>query len=172
RDFVPFSVAGGVADHLCLATGGNPLAIREIAAQLSGGQLAGEEPLGDHLPAAAGVEGSFIARVERLPSETQKALLVAAASFGATSTIVEACRLLELPDDAFDPAEEAGLIRRRDGRTTFSHPLPRSPVYNSVAAGARARVHAALAEALRLQLPDDGDEAGPALERRAWQLAA
>jgi DNA-binding CsgD family transcriptional regulator len=172
RDLVPFSVAEGVADHLCLATGGNPLAIREIAAQLSAGQLAAEEPLGDHLPAAAGVEGSFIARVERLPSETQRALLVAAASFGATSTIGEACRLLDIPDDAFDPGEEAGLIHRRDGRTTFSHPLLRSAVYNSVAGSVRARAHAALAEALRLQLPDDGDEAGPALERRAWQLAA
>ena len=165
-------VAEDVGEHLCTATGGNPLAIREIAAQLSTGQLAGEEPLGDHLPAAARVEASFIARIECLPSETQRALLVAAASFGATSTIVEACRLLEIPDDAFDPAEESGLIHRRDGRTTFFHPLLRSAVYNSVAGGVRARVHAALAEALRLQLPDDGDEAGPALERRAWQLAA
>lgn len=172
RDLVPFAVSESVADHLCVATGGNPLAIREIAAQLSAGQLAGEQPLGDHLPAAARVEASFIARIERLPSETQRALLVAAASFGATSTIVEACRLLEIPDDAFDPAEEAGLIHRGDGRTTFFHPLLRSAVYNSAAGSVRARVHAALAEALRLQLPDDGDEEGPALERRAWQLAA
>lgn len=172
RKLVSAPVTEDVAEHLCTATSGNPLAIREIAGQLSAEQLAGEEPLGDHLPAAARVEASFIARIERLPSETQRALLVAAASFGATSTILEACRLLEIPDDAFDPAEEAGLIHRPDGATTFFHPLLRSAVYNCAAGGVRARVHAALAEALRLQLPDDADEAGLALERRAWQLAA
>ena len=166
------AVGADVAAELCTATGGNPLAIREIANQLSPRQLVGDEPLGDHLPAAARVEASFLARVERLSSETQRALLVAAASFGATSTIVEACRLLAIPEGAFDEAEEAGLIAVRGGRTTFSHPLLRSAVYNSAAGSRRARVHAALAESFRLQLPEDGDEAAPALERRAWQLAA
>jgi DNA-binding CsgD family transcriptional regulator/tetratricopeptide (TPR) repeat protein len=172
RDLAKSPIAETVAEQLCAATGGNPLAIREIAAQLTPDQLAGEAPLGGHLPAAAHVEASFLARIDRLPTETQQALLVAAASFGATSTIVEACRLLDVSTGAFDPAEEAGLIDRRDGRTTFSHPLLRSAVYNSAVGSVRARVHAALAEALRLQLPDDGHEAGPALERRAWQLAA
>jgi DNA-binding CsgD family transcriptional regulator len=172
RDLVPTPVAAEVAERLCVATGGNPLAIHEIAAQLSPRRLAGEEPLGDHLPAAAHVEASFLARIERLPTETQHALVVAAASFGATSTILEACRILWIEETTFDPAEKAGLIVRHDGRMTFSHPLLRAAVYNSATDGLRARVHAALAEALRLQLPDDADDGGPALERRAWQLAA
>jgi predicted ATPase len=137
RKLVSAPVTEDVAEHLCTATSGNPLAIREIAGQLSAEQLAGEEPLGDHLPAAARVEASFIARIERLPSETQRALLVAAASFGATSTILEACRLLEIPDDAFDPAEEAGLIHRPDGATTFFHPLLRRRGPGSCSRGAR-----------------------------------
>jgi DNA-binding CsgD family transcriptional regulator len=165
-------VARSVAEQLCAATGGNPLALREIASQLTASQLTGEEPLGEHLPAAVQVESSFLARVKRLPAQTQRALLVAAASFGATSTIVEACRLLLIADDALDPAEEAGLITRRESRTVFSHPLLRSAVYNSASESGRAPVHAALAEAMRLQLPDTADEAAPALERRAWQLAA
>ena len=172
-DVVISPVATAVANQLCRATRGNPLALREIVSHLSVEQLAGEKALDDPLSAAAGVKAALLRRVGGLSQETQSALLVAAASFGVTSTINEACSLLGIQESAVEPAEHAGVIRREDGRTTFSHPLLRAAVYHSATESERGLVHAALAEALELQDGDANDEkASAASERRAWQLAA
>ena len=169
------SIAAAVSEQLRIGTGGNPLAICEIAAQLSDEQLAGEAELDDPLPAAGPVEGVYVHRVEQLPGPIRGAALVAAASFGVTSTIIEACRLLGIPALALDGAEQAELVHAKGGETTFAHPLLRAAIYNSASERERIRVHAALAEALRLQLADEArDEADSAsiLERHAWHLAA
>jgi DNA-binding CsgD family transcriptional regulator len=168
-------IAAHVMERLFRETGGNPLALCEVAASLSEAQLAGAEILDDPLPAAASVETALLRRVERLPPKTRQGLLVVAASYGDTSSITVASRLLGLPSAALGPAEELGLVRRDDGRMSFSHPLLRSAVYHHANESERTRVHAALAEAFRLQLAD-GTAGVPAiastLEQRAWQLAA
>src|SRR5438094_948935 len=50
------AIAAKVARHLAAATGGNPLALLEVAALLDEGERAGSEPLPDYLPASESVE--------------------------------------------------------------------------------------------------------------------
>src|ERR1700730_1101782 len=114
---VPQRIAPQVIDRLVEVTGGNPLALCDIAANLSEAQLIGASELGEPLPAAASVERAFLRRVERFGAATRQGLLVVAASSGITSTIVAACEALHLPPTSLEPAEEEGVIRSDDGRT-------------------------------------------------------
>ena len=58
---------------------GNPLALLELPAALSGAQLAGRAPLSETMPLTPRLQSLFRQRVERLPEPTQTALLIAAA---------------------------------------------------------------------------------------------
>jgi DNA-binding CsgD family transcriptional regulator len=174
---VSHAIAPQVIDRLMQVTGGNPLALRELAANLSEARLTGAEELGEPLPPAVGVERAFLRRVERLSPETRQALLVVAASSGVTGAIAAACDLLGFRPTSLEPAEEKGLIRRDNGRTYFSHPLLRAAVYHSATISARARAHTALAEGLTVDVKRESAAAHepvalPAAERRAWHLAA
>jgi DNA-binding CsgD family transcriptional regulator len=148
-----------VVRHLVAATGGNPLAILEASTILTPGQLAGLEPVPDPLPVGEVVTAAFRRRVDRLPDDSRRALLVAAASHrGAMGEIGAALTSMGLNPAALDRAEDAGLVKVADGRLAFSHPLIRSAVYRSAGGPARREAHRALAEA-----------AAP--EERAWHLA-
>ncbi len=140
-------------------TGGNPLALLELSATLTEDQLAGTvEPL----PVSARVEDAFLQRVRTLPEPTQTLLLVAAADeVGGASTVLRAAAQLGAGIEAFDAAEEAGLLRVDGARLEFRHPLIRSAVYHGAPLSQRQAAHRALAGAL------DGDD-----DRRAWHRAA
>jgi DNA-binding CsgD family transcriptional regulator len=147
------TIAAKVARHLAEATGGNPLALLEVAAQLDEGERVGREPLPDYLPASESVERTVRRALRSMPPETRRALLVAAASDSATEG--------ELA--ALEAAEDAGLVRIHAGSVAFRHPLVRSAVYHSASADERRAAHRSLAEALT------GEEVA---DRRAWHLAA
>ena len=68
-----------VAERLVAGTGGNPLALLEVPTLLSDAQLEGREPLASPLRPGAGIKAAFRRRVEQLPEDGQRALLVAAA---------------------------------------------------------------------------------------------
>src|SRR4051794_31327867 len=100
-----------VRDLLVASTAGNPLALRELPASLTGDQLAGRVPLPDRLPVGASVERVFLARVRRQPPATQTLLLLAAAEeTGDLAAILAAAQRLGVPADALDAAERAGLV--------------------------------------------------------------
>lgn len=80
RALLDAEIAPGVADRLLDTAAGNPLALLEIPALLSAGQLAGREPLEDPLRPGTGVERAFAAAVAALPEPARRALLVAAAA--------------------------------------------------------------------------------------------
>lgn len=147
------AIAAKVARHLAGATGGNPLALLEVAALLDEGERAGSEPLPDYLPASESVERTVRRALRSLPSETRRALLAAATSD------------LPIGGDlaALEPAEDAGLVRIHAGSVAFRHPLVRSAVYHAASADERRAAHSALADALAGE--EDSD-------RRAWHLAA
>jgi DNA-binding CsgD family transcriptional regulator len=147
------TIAAKVARHLAQATGGNPLALLEVAALLGEGERVGREPLPDHLPASESVERTVRRALRSLPPATRRALLVAAASDSSTAR--------DLP--ALEPAEDAGLVRIHAGAVAFRHPLVRSAVYHAASADERRAAHRMLAEALAGE--EDAD-------RRAWHLAA
>ena len=147
------AIAAKVARHLAEATGGNPLALLEVAPLLSEAEREGREPLPDHLPASESVERTVRRALRRLPSETRRALLAAATSDSTTGGDLA----------ALEPAEDAGLVRTHAGAVAFRHPLVRSAVYHAASADERRAAHRALADALTGE--EDAD-------RRAWHLAA
>jgi DNA-binding CsgD family transcriptional regulator len=173
-----YPVAPRVLDQIAKFSGGNPLALCELARDLSEAQLRGTEVIGEgRLPPTAIVEHAFLRRVQRLGADTRQGLLVVAVSSGVTSTITAACGVLGLSPACLESAEEQGIIRSEDGRTLFSHPLLRAAVHNSATITAHARAHTALANGLTADIERDVKRAGdqlplPAVERRAWHLAA
>jgi DNA-binding CsgD family transcriptional regulator len=155
-----------VVGRLFRATRGNPLALLEIAALLSEGQLAGTEALGEELPHAALVERAFLRRVANLPAEAQRALVLAAASeSGELRELAPAARALGVDLEILEHAEVPEIVRTEDLRLEFRNPLLRSAVYHAAPAEGRRAAHRALADAI-------GASGPRAKERRAWHLAA
>jgi DNA-binding NarL/FixJ family response regulator len=154
--------ADEVRDRLVADTGGNPLALAELAVSLSGRQLAGVDPLPGRLPVAGDLGEVYLERVSRLPAETQTLLLVAAAEdTGELRVVLRAAHVLGIGAEALDPAETAGLVRVESPLLTFHHPLVRSAIYR----GATFQQRRAVAEALAEALAADEDP-----DRRAWHL--
>ena len=69
----------GVARRIVAGTGGNPLALLEVATLLSDRQRGGLDPLGDALPVTESVERSVRQQMAPLSARTRYALLLAAA---------------------------------------------------------------------------------------------
>ena len=158
------AVAPDVARRIASATGGNALAVVELAPLLTREQLAGGEPLPQPLPMSAGVERLFADRVRGLPPETRLPLLIAAADdTGKPDAVAAAARRLGSDLAALDSAEEDGLIRVGAAEISFRHPLVRSAIYGTATFAERRAVHRALAETLK----DAGE-----IDRYAWHLAA
>ncbi|MFZ0158468.1 MAG: AAA family ATPase, partial [Kineosporiaceae bacterium] len=157
-------VPGDVLDRLVTSTGGNPLALVELANALPTGQLSGRDPLPVHLPLTEGVERAFLDRVRRLPSGAQSFLLAAAADDSGRAAIVrQAALALDASPEAVSAAEDSGLVSVLDGVVTLRHPLVRSAVYGAATGSQRRAAHRALAHALA----GSGD-----VDRRAWHRAA
>jgi DNA-binding CsgD family transcriptional regulator len=151
-----------VRDRLVAATGGNALALVELAGQLSTDQLAGRDPLPDPLPLTGGVERAFLDRYRRLSEPAQRLLLVAAADDTARLTVVtDAAADLGADEGPLDEVERAGLLRVQQDEVAMYHPLVRSAIYSAATTAQRRAAHRALAAAL------SGDP-----DRRAWHLAA
>ncbi len=118
------------------------------------------------MPAALSLSGrieeSFQQRLEALPGDTQRLMLVAAAEpTGDPALVWRAAERLGIARSALMAAESAGLIEV-ERRVRFRHPLVRSAVYRAAAPEERRGVCAALAEATDPRVDPD---------RRAWHLA-
>jgi DNA-binding CsgD family transcriptional regulator len=146
-----------LAARLYEATGGNPLALLELADDVAA--LAGR-PAGAPVPVPASLALEFARRSDLLSAPARTALLVAAAGGDDLAVLVRACALLGIDAAALDEAEAADLLRVDAGTVAFRHSLVRSAVYTTAAPSTRRSVHRALATVL----PEgDGD-------RRAWHL--
>ena len=154
-----------VASRIVTATRGNPLALAELPAALTGEQLRGAAPLPDPLPIGDRLSGLFASRVRVLDADARMVLLLAAAErLGDPALLRRAAETAGEPswDEAVARAEASGLVTF--GSTVeFRHPLVRSAVYYSATAADRRRAHAALAGALDTDTDAD---------RRAWHLGA
>jgi DNA-binding CsgD family transcriptional regulator len=149
-----------VRDRLIAETKGNPLALLELPRGLTPAELSGGVP-GPH-PLPPQIESSFQRQIARLPSETRRLLLVAAAEpLGDGALMFRASERLGIGADAAGPAAEAGLLKI-GAQVWFRHPSVRSAVYRAASRQERRSAHRALADAT-----DPEADFG----RRAWHAA-
>ena len=167
KSAVRFPFGEQVRDRIVAETGGNPLALLELprgltAAQLAGGfGLLGAQAQSGALPGR--IEESFARRLEALPEQSQRLLLLAAAEPAGDPLLVwRAAERLGISAAAAVDTETDGLLTLGEP-VTFRHPLVRSAVYRLAAAEERRAVHLALADVTDRQIDPD---------RRAWHLAA
>lgn len=146
-------------EELYRATGGNPLALLELAVEpfepLSDESLGLPRTLPDRLQRA------FARRLDALGPDERTAAMVAAMASGDLRLTRAGCRRLGLDPALLDGAARAGLLTLDGDRARFRHPLLRAVVYSAAEPGLRRAAHAALA-----------DELGVDPDRRAWHLAA
>ncbi|MEA2160967.1 MAG: hypothetical protein QOD66_3347, partial [Solirubrobacteraceae bacterium] len=149
-----------VRERLVAETRGNPLALLELPRGSTPAELAGGFGLPDASGLSGRIEDSFRRRFARLPTETQRLLLVAAAEpVGDSVLLWRAAGRLGIGVQA--AADTDGLLAI-GARVTFRHPLVRSAVYRTASAEDRQAVHRALADATDPAIDPD---------RRAWHLA-
>ena len=151
--------SASVAGRLVAETGGNPLALAELAQALDAAALRGEVMLPDPLPLADGAEAAFLERARLLPESTRAVLLLTALEPAADlATLMRA----GAGRDDLEAAAQERLMRLEAGGAVFAHPLVRSAVAAGATDAQRQGAHLALAAAL------------PELEseRRAWHAAA
>jgi DNA-binding CsgD family transcriptional regulator len=152
-----------VRQALVRASGGNPLALRELPSALTADQRAGRTPVDLDLPLTQGIERAYMARVRPLGEDVRRLLLLAAADdTGEVGTILRAAGILGVPTTAIDMAERAGLLSIERERLRFGHPLVRSAVYRAASFGERREAHEALAAGLDRHADAD---------RAAWHLS-
>jgi DNA-binding CsgD family transcriptional regulator len=157
---LPVPLDERVRERMVAETRGNPLALVELPRGSTPGELAG----GFGLPTASGLSGriedSFQRRFARLPADTRRLLLVAAAEPVGDPVLV--WRAAERLGIAVQAAADTDGLLTIGARVTFRHPLVRSSVYRAASPEERQAVHRALADATDPAVDPD---------RRAWHLA-
>jgi DNA-binding CsgD family transcriptional regulator len=140
---------------------GNPLALLEFGAALSGPDRVAVPELSPVLPLGGRLEALFAERAADLPASSRRLLLLAAFDGTGDLRVLKDASGMDSLDD-LSPAERVQLIRvdESNGRLTFRHPLTRSALVGQSTHRERREAHRALASALC-------DEP----ERRAWHLA-
>ena len=151
-----------VRDQIVSETRGVPLAILGLTEELTPAELAGGFGLPAGMPISTRIEDSFRRRIEALPGQTRRLLLLAAADpLGDPLLVWRAAKRLNIPTEAATPAAQAHLLEF-GARVRFRHPLVRSAAYRSATVQDRHDTHRALAEATDPQIDPD---------RRAWHRA-
>lgn len=152
-------LAHPVRERIIDESGGNPLALMELAAAFSAQERVADFHVGP-LPVTGRVQDAFRTQIDALPPATRLVLLVAAADDTASlAVILRAGDLLGTSAADLEPAERHRLILLAGDALTFRHPLIRAATYQGAPHSLRIAVHRALAQVLEA-------------DRRAWHLAA
>jgi len=145
-----------VAGQIVTETQGCPLALIELAAELTEEQLIGTSQMAAPIPISRRLEEHFVRQVEALPRDTQVFLLVAAAETTGDAELVQRVAV-EL---GCTPGAEHAAVRSRlltmQPRIEFRHPLIRSAVYAAADSADRHAVHHALAQAIDREADPNG----------------
>nr|SBO96697.1 FIG01134847: hypothetical protein [Nonomuraea gerenzanensis] len=157
-DRQPAPPTGRARVRILQEAAGNPLALIEFA-RAGAGRHSGGSGVEGPLPLTDRLERIFAEQARFLPEATRRSLLLLAAADPADAPTASR-GLPEAGDQAWVPAERAGLVRQDGVRIFFRHPLIRSAVYHAASFEERRQAHLALAA-----LSEEPD-------RRAWHLAA
>ncbi|MFI6588214.1 AAA family ATPase [Embleya sp. NPDC050493] len=144
------------ANRVLEAADGNPLAVVELPVQLEEGHVNGHLPMPEMLPLGRRLERLFAGRINSLPPDSLRVLLLSALS-GNTAAGNVGAWLRAVSGDAAERTlahiEASGLARLDESKAlVFRHPLVRSAVIAAAPGHARRAAHRTLAETL---LPDD-----------------
>jgi DNA-binding CsgD family transcriptional regulator len=163
RSTLPGLLDGAVRERIVADSRGNPLALLEGPRGLTPAELAGGFGLPYARPMAGYIEDGFRRRLEPLPVDTRRLMLLAAVEpVGDVSLLWRAAAGLGISAEAATPAESAGLLELGT-RVRFRHPLVRSAVCRAADLHDLRDAHRVLAEAT---------DPEAAADRRAWHLAA
>ncbi|MEU8899403.1 AAA family ATPase [Nocardia sp. NPDC048505] len=147
RAVVAADIEPAVAERIADATGGNPLALRDLGDELTRRQLEGAALLPEPIPLGAHLQSQYLRQVDALPPAGRHWLLIAALDAeGALSVIAAAAGQAGLPADASTSAELADLVAISD-RVLFRHQLIRSAVHAGSTLEQRRDAHRYLARA-------------------------
>ncbi|MDQ0093481.1 LuxR family transcriptional regulator [Paeniglutamicibacter psychrophenolicus] len=138
------------------ATGGNPLAIIELARKH--GPLALPPPAMP-VPLTGRLLAAYSGRIRSLSLAARAVLLLAATGNGDLRPLGAACDAMGLDLGHLSEAEDAGLVNLGNASVEFCHPLMRAAVYGAAQPAARREAHRQMADTAL------------GLERRAWHLA-
>ena len=144
------TLAESVRRRVLAAAQGNPLALVELPAALTGPQQAGVAALPEVLPLGSRLRAGLGARMSGLPAGTRHLLLMGALDRTGDLGLLRAAAPDEDRLDALGPAEQAQLVRVDvAGRTlSWRHPLVPAAVVELATSGERRRAHRALAAVL------------------------
>ncbi|MFD0537564.1 hypothetical protein ACFQY7_31235 [Actinomadura luteofluorescens] len=158
------SAGGDLIEEIVDLACGLPLAIRELAAALTPGQLSGAAPPPRALPPSSSLRALHRRRYLALPSGARRLVLMAAAEewLGA-ATMARAARADGVGDGDLDAARESGLLRFEGDGVAVRDRLVRSSLWADASREERQDAHTLLAGALvqEWQRP-----------RRLWHRAA
>jgi DNA-binding CsgD family transcriptional regulator len=144
---LPDPIDPAAAAQVIAATGGNPLALADLAKELSARRLTEVSLSDEPLPIGHHLEALYLRRIRHLTADLQTWLLIAAAdATGNLDLVRTAGQHRGLPHDPVEEAEAEGLVELGPP-IRFRHPLVRSAAYNAVQGSERRRAHRALSEA-------------------------
>jgi len=159
-------VDADLAQRIVAATSGCPLALLELASDLTDDQLRGGRAVREPFPIGRRLEEHFLRQVRALDEPAQVFALIAAADTSGDAALVRrvAADLDAVTDvGAAEDAVVAARLLTTNPDLAFRHPLIRSAVYGGAPAELRRTVHTAIAAHIdRATEPD----------RRAQHLAA
>ncbi|WP_028658849.1 helix-turn-helix transcriptional regulator [Nocardioides insulae] len=139
-------------------TGGNPLAVRELAGDLD--RLARRSPLTPG-PVPDRIAEAYGRRAGDLSRPARELLLLAVVAGGDLAVVERAARRRGLELAPMAEGERAGLVHLDGTRAMVQHPLVAAGVYAAAGAQDRRRAHLEVADALPVA----------EVERRAWHRA-
>ncbi|MEU1518673.1 AAA family ATPase [Streptomyces sp. NPDC005811] len=160
RDRFP-GLAAPARERALAQAQGNPLALVELPAALSGPQRDAPADLPDALPLFPRLRNCHAARVARLPAASRRLLLLLALDGTGDPGVLHAASEDPKVLAALSAAETDSLITfdATNRRVAFRHPLTRDAVVETSTLIERCQAHRTLAE-IRAETP----------ERRAWHL--
>ncbi|AZK97828.1 AAA family ATPase [Streptomyces tsukubensis] len=154
------AMAARVRARVVAESRGNPLALLELSAELTGAQRAAREELPELLPLGERLRHLFAGRVGALSEAGRRVLLLAALDGTGDLGVLHAAAGKDA--SALTAVEHARLVRIDSAtrRLTFLHPLIRSAAVEAATLPERHAAHQALASVV-----------ADRPERRAWHLA-